>query len=541
MQRRRTNKRYIKSFVLGGALVAFIVAAFAAHSLKFSDSGSASDVHRSKIAAMSFADVRHEEEPTPPPSHPAPQKGAQQFFVAPDGQSGGDGSKNRPWDLATALAQPAKVKPGDTIWMRGGMYKGAFISRLNGRDGQPVFLSQFTNERATIDGSLVVKGVWTTYWGFEVTDSDTDRTRERATGVEIFGAHTKFINLVVHDCGNGIAFWSPALDAELYGNIIYNNGWQSSSDERGHGHGLYTQNEEGMKLVRENILFNQFGWGIHAYTEEGEINGFQFEGNVSFNNGAATEKDERYDNILVGGDKPAARISLANNYTYQTLTRSDTKPNVRLHYRATNNQDLSVRNNYFVGGSLVLSVRDWRAMTLTGNHFYGLQQLLALGVPQDVSASTYAWDDNTYIQGKEAKPFSFQDNSLAFAEWQKATGIDRNSHWVNNPKGRPEGVVVFVRPNIYETGRAHLIVYNWDLKETAEVDVKGLLSVGARYEIRDAQNYFGAPVASGTYQGKPLRLPLTNSKVAPLVGGQFRFTSTAPEFGVFILLRKADG
>jgi hypothetical protein len=543
LHKQAKEKRGAARFLVGGALVLFIlVASLAVYTFKFGDgsSGQTSRLTRRPTGnPLSYAEVRREEDTAPPPSRPVPTGGAQ-FYVAPQGKPDGDGSKARPWDLATALAQPARVKAGDTIWLRGGVYRGAFKSKLSGDAAQPILLAQMMNERATIDGSLTIEGAWATYWGFEVTNSDTDRTRERPTGVEIMGPHTRVINLVVHDCGNGIAFWSPAVNGELYGNIIYNNGWQSSPVERGHGHALYTQNEEGTKLIRDNIMFNQFGWGIHAYTEEGEIKGFNFEGNVSFNNGAATLQDEGYDNILVGGEKPAARITLANNYTYETLTRSDTKPNVRLHYGATGNQDLIVRNNHFVGGSLVASIRDWQSVTMTGNFFYGLKQLLALDLPAaGVGPQAYTWNFNTYFQGTQPEAFSFGGKSLDFAAWQRATGFDGNSQALSNAKGRPEGVEVFVRRNLYEQERAHFIVYNWDLKDAVEVDAGGLLPLGAKYEVRDAQNYFGAPIQTGTYDGKPLRLALKNLKPAQLIGGTVRLETTAPEFAVLILLRKS--
>src|SRR2546423_15291184 len=44
-------------------------------------------------------------------------------FVSPTGSPAGDGSSAQPWDLATALRGAAgTVHPGDTIWLRGGIY-----------------------------------------------------------------------------------------------------------------------------------------------------------------------------------------------------------------------------------------------------------------------------------------------------------------------------------------------------------------------------------------------------------------------------------
>ena len=55
-------------------------------------------------------------------------------YVAPDGSSSNDGSYGKPWDLATALAGAGgRVGAGDTIWVRGGTYRGPFTSTVAGK------------------------------------------------------------------------------------------------------------------------------------------------------------------------------------------------------------------------------------------------------------------------------------------------------------------------------------------------------------------------------------------------------------------------
>src|ERR1041384_1206768 len=174
---------------------------------------------------------------------------AADFYVSPRGTSLGTGAIDSPWDLATALKQPKNVKSGDTIWLRGGTYKGAFTSSLNGAMNVPIVVRQYPWERAILDGStatgvsLTINGSWSWYWGFEVMSSTATRTTTIAgsspadiykTGIAVYGANTKLINLIVHDTMDGIGFWTPAVDAELYGNIIFNNGW--TGPDRGHGH-----------------------------------------------------------------------------------------------------------------------------------------------------------------------------------------------------------------------------------------------------------------------------------------------------------------
>ena len=71
------------------------------------------------------------------------------YYVSPTGSASGDGSASRPWDLATALAHPSKVVAGDTIWLRGGSYRGALTSRLTGTASRPIVVRQYPGERAT--------------------------------------------------------------------------------------------------------------------------------------------------------------------------------------------------------------------------------------------------------------------------------------------------------------------------------------------------------------------------------------------------------
>ncbi|MCX5683176.1 MAG: hypothetical protein NT049_05765, partial [Planctomycetota bacterium] len=47
---------------------------------------------------------------------------AADFYAAPDGKPSGNGSAAAPWDVAAAFAPPPAVKPGDTVWLRGGAY-----------------------------------------------------------------------------------------------------------------------------------------------------------------------------------------------------------------------------------------------------------------------------------------------------------------------------------------------------------------------------------------------------------------------------------
>ncbi len=447
---------------------------------------------------------------------PAPLSAtAQEFYVAPNGRPDGDGSKDRPWDLVTALAQPSMVKPGDTIWLRGGRYvvpggpwSGAsFVSYLTGSPGASITVRQYPGERAILDsvssaGSpLIVYGAWTTYWGFEVMISDPGRTanapgpdpktpRGQSAGVVIRGAHTKFINLIVHDTGHEAFFAGADIqDVELYGNIIFFNGWQGP--DHGWGHGIYLGNDTGTKRVVDNLIFQDFGWGLHLYgSPPAGLNNFYVEGNIIFNEGELAGNFAA--NILIGGEygSVANNPVVLNNYTYFSRVVGNGENNLGWVAGCTNPL---LRNNYFAGGMTALKLANCANTTMTGNTFYGT-----------TTGFTQAdFPLNTYF------------------------------------RVRPTGVRIVVRPNQYEPGRAHIAVYNWDLWGAVAVDVSGILQIGARYEVRNAQDYFGLPVLTGTYDGRPLWLPMTGLRVAAPVGNvPVKPSPTGPEFAAFVLTNR---
>jgi len=468
-----------------------------------------------------------------------------EFFVSPTGKPDGDGSEAKPWDLATALAHPKAVTPGSVIWLREGTYRGGFVSQLAGRSDAPITLRQYPGERATVDllpskdgqQGFTVKGAWSRFQDFEVTCSDP-RRRTMITGsfpadiqrgsVDCRASHVKFINMVVHDLANGFGFWSEGEGGEIYGCIIYNNGWLAP--DRGHGHAIYAQNRTGTKRLVDNVMFHQCSHGIHAYgSSQAFIQGFHLEGNASFNNGAPAGPDGWSPNILVGGGSAAQRVTLVGNHAYHSVGGTC----VRLGYGALN-EDVTCRDNHFTGHTLVQS---WKRATVTGNRFTGRNTLVRLELPEGVEPAAYNWDPNTYLsQEQRWTPLALARNREALAQgWQawQARGLDKNSKYT---EAQPRGVEVFVRPNQYEKGRAHVIVYNWDRQPKVTVDLARVLERGMKYQVVPAQDYFGRPVAEGEYSGRPIDLPTQARAAVPPVGlPELQAPATAPEFNVFVV------
>ena len=412
-------------------------------------------------------------------------------YAAPTGRSDGSGTADHPWDLATALrGGGGQVQPGDTVWLRGGTYSGMWVSTLTGTPSAPIVVRQYPGERATLDGRgtdndmFVVRGAWALYWGFELTNSDPRRVSPdrsssfRPDVVVNNGPHNKYVNLVIHDGGVAFYTYSDASTVEVYGCIIFNNGWQGP--DRGHGHGLYLKSDEGPLVARDNVLFNQFGYGVHAYTDAGtgRLRNIRIEGNVAFNNGLmGGDRDADGANVLVGGNQPASGIAVVENLTY--FSPGVRGPNLAFGFRDIQNVDLVAKGNYAAGGRPVLTVRRWSA-------------------PQVA--------DNTLIDDTAGQ--------------------------------RLKTAAVYVKPNAYEVGRAYVVVYNWGRTAVVTADLGGVLRAGDRYEIRSVQDLFGPPVSSGTYAGGVIELPMV-SRPPPIPVGMSSSQAppTGPTFDVFVVSR----
>lgn len=502
------------------------------------------------------------------------------IIVAPNGSANGDGSMERPLDLGTALGAASPAKPGGAVLLRGGTYAGDFTSVIAGTPSAPITVRSFPGEWAVLDGvdarkpALTVRGDDTWFRDFEVTKSDLSRVSAQSgpkptdiargttgdpyvfgDGVYTFGRRTKLINLVVHDTGIGIGVWRwSADDAEVYGNIVYNNGWLGA--DRGHGHGIYTQNTSGTKSIADNVVFNNFGYGLHAYDQANQMSGYDISGNVLFENGSAA--GIALPNIFVGTSAASTdRITLTRNIAYyRQSARGD---NIRLGFATDGttreNGSITLDGNTIIGGGSNLVMHRWKNATVRNNEFVtaptiaGGSNVAKLWAPSPQNpiapVPPYAWDSNTYVDAfytsASTYPVEFQLHDArttwtakrySLPGWRTATRWDAASTYRRSADTR-----VVVQPNRYEAGRAVVTVLNRSSVSEISVQLSAAgLKPGQRFKVRDVQNLAGDPVFEGTYTGDPVTLRLTGSAVAqPLGNAPVALTHTPREFTVFLV------
>jgi parallel beta-helix repeat protein len=460
----------------------------------------------------------------PSPAGPTLRRAADGYYVSPTASESGMGTAAQPWTLQAALSGAAgRLQPGDTVWLRGGTYQGAFHTQLVGSPGRWIVFRQAPGERATIDGTLRADGAYLAFWGFEIMQSVPV-----TYGLQANTAHGRFINLIVHDAGTqGVSFWTPAVDAELYGCIVYNNGTHENLD-----HGVYVHNDSGTKLIADNIFFNNLARGIQVYAsrKNAAIRDIRVEGNVAFNNGTISAVTAARQNLIFNAPVRTEGMVGVGNLLYFSGRQGI---NLRLgRYAAEHNRDIVLRDNYAAGGKIGLEmVQPWMRATIEGNEFIGSRDVVMVGGTG--IAQRYQWSNNRWGRDANGRGWWYEGKAYDWSGWRQATGLGGTDRVET---GRPAATKLFVRPNKYEAGRAHIVVYNWGGEPTVSVDVGAVLRDGDRYEIRNVQALFGPPLVSGVYRGVPIQVPMSGTAPpTPLGRITRRPPRTGPAFDAFVL------
>jgi hypothetical protein len=408
---------------------------------------------------------------------------AAEWFVGPDGKAANTGAKNSPWDIISAFgAGHNQIQPGDTIWLFGGTYKvdralihTAIPVKLVGAENKPITIKPYENAHVAIDGGIESAApvayvhfynleIFVTEWLTKVTSQQkgpwpTDVPKSYGGVHDTGGKNCKYINLVVHNNAEGFEMWCDALNTEVYGCLIYDNGWDAP--DRGHGHGIYTQNKEGVKTYSNNIISTLAAGGqcaIQAYGSgdgaKSYTNNFLVTDNISFNAGQ----------FLIGGGRPSGGLKVHRNYIYAV-------PMWVGYYWSERNDDCDVRDNYVGNSSL---------------NFFNFDKIERSG--------------NVVINGD--------------------TKLYKTRESFTSEKGEPvpaEAKVVLL-PNKYEPTRANLAIFNWKKEQQVEVSFKDFLKPGDEFRVMDSKKFFGDPVFTGAVDaaGKA-KIPVTGEFAAYVV------------------------
>src|SRR3989442_5938684 len=351
-----------------------------------------------------------------PPTRPPPVA----HYVTPSGSGSGDGTAARPWDLVTGLAGASgQVRPGDTIWLHAGTYPGVFRSTLTGTASGPIIVRQYPGERATIDGHLRVEGANVWFWGVEVMQSAPLGNPSLPGDVEVYASGSRLINMVIHDAGRqGINHRTTDGYAEVSGCIVYNNGTHEDLD-----HGIYAPSDNAVKWIKDNVFFNNLGFGIHVFATSNHprLTNVHVVGNVSFNNGTISVNGPRHSTLLINADATTESSSAIDNLLYFSGTAGN---NLRLGFVGEDNRDSAAQGNYGAGGESGGQGDGWRTAAIGTNTFLGQGEMVDLGAP---SVGGYQWTGNTVVRDPAATAWRYPGTACNFATSEQLTCLGATS------------------------------------------------------------------------------------------------------------------
>jgi parallel beta-helix repeat protein len=202
------------------------------------------------------------------------------YWVAPDGNDQNGGTETRPFKTVGRAIE--KAMAGDLVYAKAGTYKEVLTLTKSGQDGKPIIISCapgalgkvfLTSPKAYVEknpGGAVVtlkgaKYVWVN--GFVIVGP---KGLPYAPKMETYGANG--ITLL-GNAGQGCRATNNVVCRNVHcgmkemhhggtkflieGNIVFDNGTESRD------HGIYVPSDDA--VINGNIIFNNAGYGIHAY------------------------------------------------------------------------------------------------------------------------------------------------------------------------------------------------------------------------------------------------------------------------------------
>ena len=478
---------------------------------------------------------------------------ATQWYVSTNGLPTNAGTLASPWDLGTSMTN-APVAGGDTVWIQAGTYPGTYAITLSGSSSNaPIIYRNYQYGLVKLVGpawsadnfttvnanelSLLNSNIWV--WGLDVSYAPTNRMNATTSasptwllgsGIDLLGAaNCKVINCIVHDALDGITAWSSDACAEITGNLVYNIGMEGA--DRGHGHNIYVQNgvspsDTTRKVIRNNVSFNGFDANFHAYTQGSYVNNMDVTNNVFFNGGIYYTNYNAYvfegGNLVMGGY--IGHGVVGGNVSGNVFVNG----NADFGYDGATNGSLTFNNNWSI--SNVVNVVYFSNLTAMGNASLptiNQAQYRVAGLP-----ASYLINSNIYWSAQGTPAYGadlYGGQTVPFQDW-RTNGWDLNSYCYAT---LPTTNWVWASPNPYDANICYVAIVNWLSNSTVTAALPGLLASGASYTVRNVQNYYGAPVATGVYSGS-ITVPMTNLSVAAPVA----WTSCppiGPFFGAFVV------
>jgi hypothetical protein len=380
---------------------------------------------------------------------------AADWYVAAQGDADNDGSKECPWDIESALAGKQKIAAGDTLWLKGGTYQVPFH---NGGGGYEIKLVGRANAPIHV----------------------RPHRGERVTIDGGLFVQPPSAHLWIRDLEIIVSQPLPekVLDTSSHPNL--NRPWG----------GLNMKGGVDCKYINMVMHHNCQGVSFWAEATGGELHGCLIYDNgwIAPNRGHGhavytQNKDGTKiisDCIMTGGCGFSMHgFGSKNAYVDNFVTEGN------IVYNA---------NTYLIGGG-----RPSQHICVRNNYLYNVGTM-ELGTGPKLNEDLLV-RDNLIVNGE-----------LKIGNWKPI--VNERNLVLTKGAERPKGAKIVLRPNKYDPARANVAIFNWEEKESVEVDVAGFLKPGDHYRFMDPKDFFGKPLLSGTCDGKLIKVPMTGEFAA---------------------------
>jgi parallel beta-helix repeat protein len=422
---------------------------------------------------------------------PLPAAGAQ-YFVAPNGNNSAAGTAEAPW--LTLQHAASRVVAGDRVVVRPGDYVGFYLSRSGTATAPIEFFAEpgvLINQRnvTTPDGINLERASHIVIDGFAV--SGMPRAGVRSVGVASDPAEFVTVRNVQASNNGTWGIFTGHVDDLV---IESNHTWGSISE-----HGIYVSNSGDRPVIRDNVIFDNRGSGIHMNGDEsqggdGIISGAMISGNVIYNNA-------KFNGTSLGGGSGINMDGVQNSRIENNLLYNNHASGISLYSidaSAGSSDNIVINNTVYQpnNGRWALNIRDGSTGNTALNNILLNQHSYrgAISVDAD-SLPGYTSDYNAIISRFTTDD---GDSILDLQEWREATGNDQHSIVATAAQ-------LFVNPAADASGNYHLLTnagaINTGTNQFAPSDdLDGLLRpVGAQVDI-GAYEWRPASLA-GDYNG----------------------------------------
>lgn len=387
--------------------------------------------------------------PTPTPgtwSYPKPTTG---IFVVPNGSGTANGTITNPMSLEKALSLPGA---GQQVWIRSGTYSptNTLAPRLNGTKDQPWKISAYPGEDVTISCATAQRhGIH-----FDSNDAWQEWRGVRFTDLSASGPATTIYNLCKLDAGHDISFIHCTFDNCKRSGILSNGPAAeilfygcvilNNGSNTQLDHSIYAKSMAGTFTVENCLILNGAGTQLHFY-------------NSSTSDAEGILGMHAIKNMIFTYGEPSDRPILFQDSGNRKEAR-DCHASGNVCYNAWPGVDATDKDRSVIK--------------------------LVNGVNASVTAN-WIWGGDISTSGSVTR----MDNIvMERGDWPKKE--------------------VWVYPSRFDSGIAHIAVFNPAQDATADVDLTGNFPAG-NYEVRAASSPQKV-CASGTYSGSgTIPVPMT--------------------------------